>query len=70
MPEETKEVKTFMVYYKCDVCKIGYMQPTGLMLQSMPPQFPHKCDNKDCDHHENFTGLKYPRKYYQEVTNA
>ena len=67
MPEETKEVKTFMVYYKCDECDDGYMTGTGVMLSSNPAQFPHECNGKNCSHKVTFTARQYPRKYYTEV---
>ena len=37
------EVKTYKAEYVCDKCNNGYMLPTGVILTSIPPQYPHKC---------------------------
>jgi hypothetical protein len=44
MGEERFEMKPYGVRYKCN-CG-GEMIPTGKMLMSNPPQFPHEC--KEC----------------------
>ena len=36
-----KDIK--QIEYKCDSCNIGNMRPTGIMLPSYPPKYPHKC---------------------------
>lgn len=42
--ETTNELKTVIVKMMCDTpkCK-GEMKPTGSVLTSMPPQYPHQC---------------------------
>ncbi len=52
--ETKKEVKVFMVDYKCPKCEIGYLRPTGTILSTYPPQIPHRCNNEKCDYGENF----------------
>lgn len=58
--EEKKEVKTFKVDYKCPKCKRGYLRHNGLVLTSYPAQYPHNCNNKDCDYDETFLDKTYP----------
>lgn len=56
--EIRKEVKTYKVYYKCDECRSGTMEPTGICYSVAPPKFPHVCNL--CGHKENFR-CTYPR---------
>jgi len=42
--EEQHEAKVIIVDYICDVCKEGKMIPTGMVLSSYPPQYPHVCN--------------------------
>lgn len=64
MSEIKQEVRTFVVNYKCDTCKEGYMFPTGIALMSNPAQYPHKCNF--CGIEKTFRGIKYP-KYVNEA---
>jgi hypothetical protein len=61
--EETKEVKTIRVDYKCPMCDNGYLRPTGQCFPTNPPQYPHKCNGTrsgcDCYHGETFSKM-YP----------
>jgi len=63
--EEIKEVKTFKVDYKCPKCGKGYLRPTGTVLTSYPPQYPHKCTK--CDYMETFMDKTYPYYTYKEI---
>ena len=56
---EIREVKVKSVDEKCPVCNNGYMRPTGIVLMSNPPMYPHKCTN--CDYEQTYN-VKYP--YY------
>ena len=47
--EEVKEIKTVRVDYKCEKCNNGYLVPNGTALLTNPTQYPHKCDNVECD---------------------
>jgi len=48
----------------CPKCRKGFMEGVhGIMLTSMPPQYPHKCTR--CRHPENYRET-YPRVVYQE----
>lgn len=58
MPELSKEVRTYEVSYICDVCEKGKMLPTGVMLASYPPQYPHRCNACGV---ENVFDRKYPQ---------
>ena len=62
MPEIKKEVKTFEVNYIHDKCGEP-MMPTGQVLMSNPPQFPHICR---CGHTATFP-FTYPRTVYEKV---
>lgn len=59
--ETKKEVKTIQVDYTCDKCGIGKMRPSGNVLTTYPPQYPHFCNNPiKCDGSNTFTGITYP----------
>lgn len=61
MPELSKEVRTYEVNYICDVCGKGKMRPTGAMLASNPPQYPHRCNVCGA---KNVFGRQYPQIAY------
>lgn len=63
--EKQIEVKQVKVKYTCDNCGEGEMLPTGYVLASCPPQYPHTCSNK-CGYCKNFK-KKYPSIEYVEV---
>lgn len=67
--EETKDVKTVKVDYKCDVCKEGYLRPTGTCFTSNPPQYPHKCNNPKCDAGNTFN-FTYPYIDYKPISKV
>jgi len=54
-------VKTIKMTLLCDSCG-SEMKPTGLELQSIPPQYPHTCPK--CGKSENISGKKYPYMKY------
>lgn len=56
-------VRTARVIRECTECWKGEMKPTGIMLASNPPQYPHECSA--CDHRETFR-CTYPRIEYEE----
>ena len=60
--EETKEVKSIKVSYKCPKCDIGYLLPTGVCYPSYPPKYQHKCN--ECDNVEMLNN-KYPYITYE-----
>ena len=43
MGEMIAESKVLQVFMICDKCGKGEMRPTGNVLMSDPPQYPHKC---------------------------
>lgn len=53
-----------MEEYACDTCKVGKMTPTGMVLFSQPPLYPHRCDK--CDKHLNLS-QRYPNLAYRVV---
>lgn len=57
--EEKYEVKMVKVDFKCPRCNKGYLRPTGTVLTSYPPQYPHMCDSMDCDYGQTFS-VTYP----------
>lgn len=65
MSEKRIEVNTYIVRYICDECGEGEMFPTGTCLDSLPPQYPHKCHK--CGASKTFIGITYPRTVYQEA---
>jgi len=63
MGEEIFEVKLYGVRYICDDCG-GEMLPTGQILMSDPPRYPHKC--LGCKKVVNLTE-KYPTVRWKGV---
>jgi hypothetical protein len=61
MPREQTPIRPIQVDYRCDSCNEGYYRPNGIVLTSMPPQFPHECSN--CGDSKVFTE-KYPTVRY------
>lgn len=57
--ERRQEVRTFETDYICDTCKIGSMRPTGNVLTTYPPIFPHQCNNNMCKEMASFN-VAYP----------
>lgn len=68
MPEIRSEVKEVEVDYLCPRCNKGYLRPTGMVLATYPPQFPHFCNNPDCDYTETFRDIRYPYIEYKKIT--
>lgn len=58
MAEKEIEVKTFRIHYYCDECEDGELLPTGMLLSSWPPQFPHACNK--CAANKIFSDKRYP----------
>lgn len=62
--EVRKRVHTVKVDFRCPKCGNGFLRPTGTVLTSNPPQYPHKCNNNDCDYGETFNKA-YPYIDYE-----
>lgn len=62
MAEEWTEMRAFEVRMRCDVCP-GFMNPTGVVLTSLPPLNEHICRNG----HKMYSQHTYPRTAYSEV---
>jgi hypothetical protein len=48
--EERLNVKTIQVDYKCPKCIKGYLRPIMMTYGSPDIQYPHRCNNHDCDY--------------------
>jgi hypothetical protein len=59
MPEKTTAVTTVRVDFKCPKCEEGFLRPNGRVLTSNPLQYPHICNNMNCDYNETFNKI-YP----------
>ena len=59
--ETRTEVRTFKVQYKCPKCEQGHLEFIGTRWVFNI----HKCDNKECGHHEKFSDKKYPFIEYE-----
>lgn len=61
MPREQQPLRPILVDYHCDSCGNGHYRPTGMVLSSHPPQYPHRCDS--CDEartfHTEYPALRY-----------
>jgi len=55
-------VHAFLVVLYCEECG-ARMHPTGMILTTMPPKYPHKCQG--CGYTEN-QDKKYPYLDYDE----
>jgi len=68
-----KRCDTYVYRLWCDKCG-SEMRPSGEMLTSSPPQFPHACTNEDCDHTEISVNRSYPIvdtvEVHEEVLDA
>lgn len=64
MSETKAVVQTVLVQYRCNECDNGTMKPSGIILTSNPPQYPHECNS--CFHKQTFL-IKYPYTEYKEV---
>lgn len=63
MTEYEYPVQTYLVAMRCN-CGVGNMLPTGIMLCSNPPQYPHKCT--ECGLQSTFD-TKYPFMITKEI---
>jgi hypothetical protein len=68
--EVKNEVKTIRVDFLCPKCEKGFLRPTGNVLTTYPaqypPQYPHKCNNPDCDYVQTF-GNVYPYVIHEPI---
>ncbi len=62
---ESTKIQMFTDKYRCDECGEGFMERTGVVLTSNPPQYPHVCDK--CGTEKTFTGIHYPCQNYREI---
>ena len=65
--EVRKEVKPIRIDYLCPRCKTGYLRPSGTVLTTYPPMYPHTCNNEECDYGETFTDKSYPYLIWEEI---
>ena len=52
MTEIRSQVLTWVTDMVCNTCGKGNMRPTGIVLTSMPPKYPHVCDK--CGYQEAY----------------
>lgn len=64
MPIEEHQITTHELDYRCDSCGKGNLRPTGVMLLSDPPKWPHACT--ECGAQQTFD-TKYPAFVYRRV---
>ena len=55
--QELRNVQTKHIDYRCHKCQHGWMRPTGIVLDTHPPTFPHKCTH--CGNEETLN-IRYP----------
>lgn len=68
--ESRKEVTTFLVNYNCEVCKVGELEYSEMLLPSSwggntateQPKWKHKCNT--CEYEKNLE-TKYPHTIYE-----
>lgn len=66
MPATEKQITVHQIDYQCDECGKGVMRWTGMVLTSMPAQFPHGCT--ECSARGNYL-VRYPSTEYREVAS-
>jgi len=54
---ELRKVQTSQIDEKCPSCNSGWMRPTGIIKQTNPPKYEHKCTK--CGYTADY-GIKYP----------
>lgn len=64
---ELYKLEPYLVRYKCPKCEEGYLIATGIVLTSIPPQYPHECDGPECKHTLIFTDKSYPYVRHEEI---
>ena len=62
--EERKEVKTIEVDFICPKCDYGKLRPTGIVLDTYPQMYQHKCT--ECDYTTKFS-IQYPYLEYKTI---
>ena len=55
--QEVRNVNSRQVDFRCPECQNGWMRPSGIVLTSNPPQYPHTCTS--CSYKQTF-GVRYP----------
>ena len=65
MARQEAPAEAVIVDYVCDECGSGHMQPTGSILMSDPPQWPHACSN--CGTSQTFN-TKYPETVFKRAS--
>jgi len=60
MAEVREYVEPIRLDFKCPECETGYLRPTGIVLSTFPPMYPHKCNNHDCTFGQTFNDI-YPK---------
>lgn len=65
MAEERCKVQTYEIDFKCDICGIGHMRPTGEAIATYPVQYPHKCSY--CGAEMTISGHTYPYTVTKKV---
>lgn len=61
MGERSREVRVYLVEYRCDECG-SLMEFTGRMLPSLPPLYEHRCRNN----HTISLSRSYPTTDYSD----
>lgn len=66
----SQEKKTELIPYRVElICDCGgQMLPTGVILLSDPPQYPHRCNK--CGKEETCWDSKYPYIEYKEKPDS
>ncbi len=57
--EEYTNVKPVQVDYKCPKCHKGYLRPLIMTYGNPKVEYPHHCNNKDCDY-KKILPVRYP----------
>ena len=67
--EKRVEVKTYMIYKECPICRKGIMlsDETDPIRLTDPPQYKYKCNK--CGW-ESWSLEHYPRREYEPIENS
>lgn len=64
MPRNEVPAEAVIIDYICDACGNGHMLPSGMILLSDPPKYPHECNK--CGAAQTF-GTKYPETLFRRA---
>jgi transcription elongation factor Elf1 len=63
--EVERKIEKIKVYFECPQCNKGDLRLCGASPVANPPEYKHRCTNKDCNYEQIFVRTIYP--YVKEI---